>query len=303
MCLTVNMHFITGVYGIFIVYDPCHACEHKCNKRKAKCSCYSGYILASDGFSCLKCATANFNSESKEPTSPSWNVAICDNSNTSQPNHCSGTMISDQWVLTSADCVCKTDNTINVVVTNGACGTTEKKAGHSVVNIKCFSKYSSTVLNTNLALIKINTSTMLKEQHTIHPICVSNTKSKNTIKVGEHVMLFGWGNTTVSRYDNATLKVSNVTVAHAKECKPSFISEGVTTFKSTAIFCTHGNTTDSCNGSTGAGVVAVTDNGYLLLKGVISRSTKECGRPGSYTVHTRLSLKKVQSWIKRQTKP
>ena len=212
-------------------------------------------------------------------------------------------MISDQWVLTSGDCVCKTDNAINMVVTNDACDTPEKKVGHSVVNIKCFSKYSSTVLNTNLALIKINTSTMLKEQHTIHPICVANAKSKNNIKVGEHVMFFGWGNTTASGYDNATLKVSNVTVAHVKECKLSFINEGVTRFKSTAIFCTHGKTIDSCYGKTGAGVVAVADNGYLLLKGVISRSTKECGRPGSFKVHSKLSLNKVQSWIKRQTKP
>lgn len=210
-------------------------------------------------------------------------------------------MISDQWVLTSADCVCRTDNANNMVVTNGTCDTTEKKVEHSVVNIKCFSKYSSTVLNTNLALIKINTSTMLKEQHTIHPICVANTKSKN-VKVGEQVMYFGWENTTASEHDNATLKVSNVTVAHVKECKNSFVSEGVTTFKSSAIFCTHGNTTDFCDGNNGAGVVAVADNGYLLLKGVTSRSTKECGRPGSFIVHSRLSLKKVQNWIKRKTK-
>ena len=211
-------------------------------------------------------------------------------------------MISDQWVLTSADCVCKTDNANNIVVTNGACGATGNKAGHSVVTIKCFSKYSSTVLNTNLALIKINTSTMLEEQHTIHPICVANSKSKSNINVGEQVMYFGWEDIIASRYDNATLKISNVTVAHVKECKPSFFSQGVTTFKSSAIFCTHGNTIDSCNGNIGAGVVAVDDKGYLLLKGVISRSTKECGGPGSFIVHSRLSLKKVQSWIKRQTK-
>ena len=210
-------------------------------------------------------------------------------------------MISDQWVLTSADCVCKTDNANNMVVINGACGTTRNKAGYSVVNIKCFSNYS-TALNTNLALIKINTSTMLEEQHTIHPICVANTKSKSNIKVGEQVMLFGWKNTTASEYNNATLKISNVTVAHVKEYKHSFVSEGVTTFKSNAIFCTHGNTIDSCNGNTGAGVVAVDDKGYLLLKGVTSRSTKECEGPGSFIVHSRLSLKKVQRWIKKKTK-
>ena len=233
---------------------------------------------------------------------PSWNVAICSNGNVSQPNGCSGTMISDQWVLTSADCACKADNANNMVVINGACGTTGIKAGYSVVNIKCFSKYSSTVLNTNLALIKINTSTMLKEQHTIHPICVANSKSKSKIKTGEWVTFLGWGNMTVSGYDNATLKISNVTVAHVKECKHSFVSEGVTRFKSSTIFCTHGNTIDSCNGNIGAGVVAVDDKGYLLLKGVTSRSTRECGGPGSFIVHSRLNLNKVQRWIKIQTK-
>ena len=211
-------------------------------------------------------------------------------------------MISDQWVMTSADCVCKTDDINNMVVTNSVCGTTEKKVGYEVVNIKCFSKYSSTVLNTNLALIKINTSTMLKK-HTLYPICMANTKSKITIKVGEQVMFLGRGNSTASGYDHGTLKISNVTVAQSKECKRSFISEGVTTFKSTAIFCTHENTTDSCNGYTGAVVVAVADNGYLLLKGVINRSTKECGRPGSFKVHSRVNLNKIRRWIKMQTNP
>jgi len=205
-------------------------------------------------------------------------------------------------VLTSADCVCNVDNTDNLVVRNGACNTIEKKAGYSVLDIKCFSKYSSTVLNTNLALIKINASTVLKEHHIIHPICVTKDKSKRNIETGEQVMFFGWRNIVGLVYNNAKVKVSNVTVARGKECKSSFVSEGMT-FKGTAVFCTLANTPASCNGNIGAGVVAADDNGYLLLKGVINRSTKECGRPGSFIVHSRMNLNKVKRWIKKKTKP
>jgi len=90
------------------------------------------------------------------------------------------------------------------------------------------------------------------------------------------------------------LKLSN-----ERECKPSFVNEGVTTIRGNAVFCTYGDTIAYCNGNIGAGVVTVDDNGYLLLKGVISKSTKDCGQPESFIVHLRLDLKKVKKWIKR----
>ena len=141
---------------------------------------------------------------------------------------------------------------------------------------------------------------MITEQrHAIHPVCLANDKSKRQIQVGEQVMLLSWGNSVGSLFN-----ISNTTVVHGKECKPSFVSDGVKIFKGRTVFCTYGNTswTTFCNGNTGAGVVATADNGYVLLKGVISRSTKDCGRPGSFIVHSRLN-KKVQQWIKNTIKP
>ena len=102
-------------------------------------------------------------------------------------------MISDQWVLTSADCVCNAGNTSNLEVRiNGICDTTKKEIGHGypVVDIKCFSRHIPTVLNTNLTLININTSGMISKQHVVHLICLANNKFN--IEVGEQVMLFSW---------------------------------------------------------------------------------------------------------------
>ena len=217
------------------------------------------------------------------------------------PYVCSGTLISDQWVLTSADCVCNANNTGDLVVSNNACSTIEKETIHSVVDINCLSNYKSTMLHTNLALIEVNTSTMLKKRKAIHPICLASSKSSG-IKTGEQVMLLGQGNIDSSVFNNATLKISDVTVAHGEECKSSFVSEGVRKFKDNAVFCTYGNTTAHCNVNIGGGVIASDDNGYLLLKGVTSRSTKYCGRPGAFIVHSKLRLRKVQKWIKKLTK-
>jgi len=74
------------------------------------------------------------------------------------------------------------------VVRNGACNTAKNTLGHSVMDIKCYSKHTSTVLNTNLALVKINTSSMLTERHAIHSICPTK-KLKSSIEIGEQVML------------------------------------------------------------------------------------------------------------------
>ena len=115
-------------------------------------------------------------------------------------------------------------------------------------------------------------------------------------------MFIGQGSIVGSVFNNATLRVSSITVAHGKECKSSFVSEGVKKFKDNAVFCTYGNTTAYCNGNVGGGVVAADDNGYLLLKGVTSRSTKYCGSAGAFIAHSRLNLRKVQKWIKKLTK-
>jgi len=45
-----------------------------------------------------------------------------------------------------------------------------------------------------------------------------------------------------------------------------------------------------CSGNVGSDVVTADDNGYLLLKGVVSRSNKDCGTQGSFVAHSRLSL-------------
>jgi len=193
--------------------------------------------------------------------------------------------------------VCNITNANNLVVKNGTCNAIEEEDGYSVVDIKCYPKYSSTVLNTNLALIKINVSAMIREQHTIHPICLANDKSKRKVKVEEQVMFFIWGNSVGSLFN-----IINTTVVHGKECKPSFVREGLRTFKGKAVFCAYGNTTTFCNGNIGAGVVATANNGYVLLKGVINRATKDCGRPGSFIALSRLNFKKVRQWIKNTTK-
>ena len=207
-------------------------------------------------------------------------------------------MMNDQWVLTSADCVCNT-NKDDLTVRNGACTTTEVGV-HSVVNIKCLSEHKSSILNTNLALIKINASIVLTK-HAINPICLPTGKSQKRITANDQVMFLGQSNIGGSVFNN-TLKLSNVTVARGNKCKSSFASEGVRKFKDKDIFCTHGNTTASCSGNRGAGVVSVDDNGYLLLEGVTGRSTKDCGNPESFIVHSRFNLRKVKKWFKKITK-
>ena len=217
--------------------DQCNnRCEQRCLRRKSKCACHSDYILASDGFSCLRCASVK-----NGIISPTWHVAICNSSNTSLPLVCSGSLLNDQWVLTSASCVCNEKNSNNLVVKSGkvlTCSISEsEETEHSIEDVYCYSTVDSTVLTSDLALIKLNTTRTAKELRSIRPVCLKHGRRTQQVKENDEAVYFGWGNIASPTLNRAVLNKSSGAAVHKRNCKSSFLKEGIKKVEN-SMFCT-----------------------------------------------------------------
>ena len=164
-------------------------CEDKCINTPGsyKCSCPYGQVLASDNYSCIKCADnrASSNFSQTTPTIPKnikesvWHVAICGKNNSTI---CSGSLINDNLIVTTANCVCN-DNTnstelISVKVNkNYGCPTEEANAlEYDVSQIICHTLYDNSKLQYNISLLRL---AMIVNTTAFAPVClaVANTDS------------------------------------------------------------------------------------------------------------------------------
>ena len=124
--------------------DPCEKCQHVCQNNSG-CACHKGYTLSSDGYSCIKCAKVSINHNGVQGFTfirSSWHVALCNATDPSNPLVCSGSLINDQWVITSARCVCRNNININSLSLSinklRTCVVKDDKMHMSVSEIHCY---------------------------------------------------------------------------------------------------------------------------------------------------------------------
>ena len=164
-------------------------CEDKCINTPGsyKCSCPYGQVLASDGYSCIKCAYNQASTNFTQTTSvipknikeSSWHVAICMDNNSTI---CSGALINDNLIVTTASCVCNSNTTsiesVSVKINkNYGCATEETDAvEYDVSQIICHPSYDNSTLQYNIALLRLN---MTINTTAFAPVClpVANTDS------------------------------------------------------------------------------------------------------------------------------
>ena len=291
---------------LFTDYDPCvlSPCEHSCTviNNTYSCYCSEDYILADNGFSCIKCAA--FNSQGE--VNATWQVALCNASNDN--TICSGTAISDQWVLTSARCVCNNGSGIeDLSIRYGKKMTFyyrdrgEKRRLAS--EIYCYPSFDPKRVTVDLAIIKLKTPLPVSTLENYPPLCFdTRRKDKERFFSGNKVEVFGWGRIGELVSTESTLQsTGNVTVDVTLECKNIFKNEGVQF--DAGMMCTIANTTSACTGNYGSGLITKDDDNKILLGGIVNRVTKVCGDKDSYVAHTRLSTKVATKWIRSVIQP
>ena len=182
-------------------------CEDKCTNTPGsyKCTCPYGQVLASDGYNCIKCAQEKLMSNFSMilPVIPirvaesPWHAAICKENSTI----CSGSLINDNSIITSANCICNnftTPETITVKLNkNHGCPFEESGAvEYSITKIICHPSFAAPSSEYNIALLKL-ASTVSK----FSPVCLPTSQDLNTFSVKKFAGIYGYSQSD----DNSTL--------------------------------------------------------------------------------------------------
>jgi len=185
--------------------DECHIkldkCEATCTNTPGsyKCSCPYGQVLASDGYSCIECAIDRSGIKYSKIQSPTlieanknvWHVAICGTNSTT----CSGSLINDKFVITSASCVCNDQQSLLQSVTvkfnkENGCEIHEiDSIDYRVTQIICHPMYNDNTFAYNVALLKLN---KIVDISTFQPVCLPTNRDKTTTSIENFAGIYGY---------------------------------------------------------------------------------------------------------------
>ncbi len=251
------------------------------------------------------------------PSKYPWMAAIVDSIEIEQDisygQFCGGTLISSEWVVTAAHCVCDslTDiispNEIDVVL-----GMVDLKANPNsyerieVSTIIIHPNYNPELSDNDIALLKLKSPSAkqsigyLATEETISSILTSwdFTGSLEDSLPPVMATTMGWGDTQAQRRLYPTqLQEVNVPLVSHDECSSVFGYGEITNNMICAGFIEGGK--DSCFGDSGGPLVVPNTEGGHTLVGIVSWGDG-CAQPNTYGVYTRIS--KMREWVFQQIK-
>ena len=272
---------------------PCEKCQHLCLNNSI-CACHDGHTLSSDGYSCIECAKV-FIDEGRVFINTTWHVALCNTSDPSDPLVCSGNLINDQWVITSARCVCGHNIDINSLSLRinklSTCVVVEdNEIDIFASEIYCHQGYNNSDDEvTDLALIRMSSPIPKDKLNNTLPLCIHNSEMYNFLAT------YGLGNPTQS---HAVLSPTFISITSQSGCFREFLKEGIDYKNNANVFCTGANSNSKCIGNPGSAVISFDGrSGRITFAGVISRFTKVCGETQSHTANVQIQNSDVLQWI------
>ena len=202
---------------------------------------------------------------------------------------CSGTLITDQWVVTAAHCVAGRQGTELMVLV----GTKSLNLGgrkKQVISVVVHGAYDPHTRENDLALLFLDSPTAI-----FPPQFPSIEVEQRLVDDQEKVTISGWGNT----YDFG-VKSLDLMETEAPLVSPQLCSEPDShgqSLKATMLCAGYEDgRTDACDGDSG-GPATVREYGQEFLIGV--KSWGDCGAPKKYGVFTRVAP--YVGWIRANT--
>ena len=278
--------------------DPCEKCQQLCHNNST-CACHEGYTLSVDGYSCIKCAEV-LRFGRLTVVDPKWHVALCNTSEPSDPLVCGGSLINDQWVITSARCVCGHNIDLEMlslrINKKRTCVVEEdNEIDIFASEIHCHPGYNNSDDKlTDLALIKMSSPVQLSNAL---PLCIKADDTSEIYNNDQSSKYYtsGLGNPVIA---SATLTPSFVSLRPNSACFKVFLEEEIDYKSNPNVFCTDSSSKSKCVGNPGSAVISYKDTSdKIIFIGVISRLTKMCGESQSFTANTKVQSSDVLQWI------
>ena len=212
MMLSVPSHYCVVILDIDECKLESSLCDGECVNTEGSyyCECPSSFALASDGKTCVECGVNNLaintaNSGNVHRRKFSWHVQLCSNATNDNNSSflCSGSLINDQWVLTSAECICGKDYSSTVVYLHklAKCPATQtNEITRTISAVYCHRGYQNNkIIDYNMALLKLSSPVNNSDAS---PVCLPKS---TTIKREFHesvngVYVTGWGSLSHLHY-------------------------------------------------------------------------------------------------------
>ncbi|XP_078481630.1 chymotrypsin-like elastase family member 2A [Ciona intestinalis] len=221
---------------------------------------------------------------------------------------CGGSLINDQWIVTSAHCIGTNNPTLYGVVL-GEHTTTISSGNEIILTVALIifhPSYNQINQDNDIALMKLSQKVVFTRY--VRPICVvpPGTITDNNLTptfAGQLCLAAGWGFTSspVGMRTNILMQATLLIQPHLL-CTDTVLLNGADYLNkfvqvNDAQFCAIGtsNNQDTCNGDSGGPLVCLHTDGKYYLHGVTSYGPSTCGQANKPGIYTRIG--DFATWI------